>query len=177
MIEIHPTAEVSKDSVIGEGTKIWHQAHVREHCKIGTNCIIGKGAYIDIGVVIGNNVKIQNYSCVYNGTTIEDGVFIGPGVLLINDKLPRSVSLEGKLLRKDDWKAGKTLVKKNASIGAGAVVLPEITIGEYAMVGAGAVVTKNVPDHGLVIGNPGVLKGTVCKCGKMSETKECEVCK
>lgn len=166
-VYVHPTAEVHKESEIGNGTKIWHQAQVRESCKIGENCIVGKGVYIDFGITIGNNVKIQNYSNIYHGSEIQDDVFIGPGVMLLNDKLPRSVSNSGVLKNENDWKTEKVLIKKGASLGARSVILPGVTIGEYAMVGAGAVVTKNVPDNGLVVGNPAVLKGSVDKNGKV----------
>lgn len=166
---IHPSAEVSPQAQIGEGTRIWHQAQVREGTRIGDNCIIGKGVYVDFDVVIGNNVKIQNNASVYHGVTIEDGVFIGPHACLLNDKIPRAISPSGELKGDADWEAGKILIKYGASIGAGAVLLPDVTIGRFAMVGAGAVVTKDVVDHGLVVGNPARLVGYVCKCGRRLE--------
>ena len=180
---IHPSAEVSPEAQIGEGTNIWHQAQVREGARIGRNCIIGKGVYIDFDVVIGDNVKIQNYASIYHGVTIEDGVFIGPYACLTNDKIPRAITPDGGLKSDADWEVGKIRVKYGASIGAGAVILPNVTIGRFAMVGAGAVVTKDVPDHGLVMGNPARLVGYVCKCGRRLKAKEgrkalmwCEVC-
>jgi len=154
---IHSTADVSEDADIGDGTKIWNHAQVRENAKIGSNCIISKNVYIDTGVKIGNNVKIQNNVNVYNGVTIEDDVFLGPSMTFTNDKNPRAVN--------HDWKITETFVKKGASIGANATIVCGITIGEYAMVGAGAVVTKDVPQHVLVVGNPAKAIGYVCICG------------
>jgi acetyltransferase-like isoleucine patch superfamily enzyme len=182
---IHPSAEVSPEAQIGEGTKIWHQAQVREGAKVGRNCIIGKGVYIDFDVVIGDNVKIQNYASIYHGATIEDGVFIGPYACLTNDKIPRAITPDGKLKGDADWEVRKILVKYGASVGAGAVILPNVVIGCFAMVGAGAVVTRDVPDHGLVVGNPARLVGYVCKCGRKLVEREggrgervlwCQVC-
>lgn len=164
-VQIHPTAEVSPQAHIGAGTKIWHQAQVREGARIGQSCIIGKGVYIDFDVVIGNRVKIQNGASIYHGATIEDGVFIGPHACLANDKFPRAITPEGQLKRDTDWEVGKILIQYGASIGAGAIILPGVTVGRFAMVGAGAVVTKDVIAHGLVIGNPARLVGFVCQCG------------
>ncbi len=164
---IHPTAEVSPQAIVEPGVKIWHQAQVRERATIGANCIIGKGAYIDFAVSIGANSKIQNGVYVYHGVTIEEGVFLGPGVILTNDRLPRAITPDGVQKNDADWQVDAILVKRGASLGARAVVLPGVTIGEYAMVGAGAVVTRNVPAHGLVYGNPARLHGYVCQCGTM----------
>lgn len=161
----HQTAEVSEKAKIGKNTAVWRHAHIRENAVIGNNCVIGKNVYVDFGVKIGNNVKIQNNSSVYHGVKIEDGVFIGPHVCLTNDKTPRAVNTDGTLKGSQDWKVSEILVKEGASIGAGAVILPGVKIGKYAMVGAGSVVTKDVPDYGLVYGNPAQLKGNVCKCG------------
>jgi acetyltransferase-like isoleucine patch superfamily enzyme len=155
---IHPTAIVDKTAKIGQGTKIWHFAHVRENAKIGKNCVFGHAVYVDRNVKIGNCVKLENRANVYDGVTIEDDVFIGPHVTFTNDLYPRSFSV--------DWKIVPTLVKKGASIGAGSVVVCGVTLGEYAMVGAGSVVTKNVPAHALVFGNPSRIRGFVCVCGR-----------
>jgi UDP-2-acetamido-3-amino-2,3-dideoxy-glucuronate N-acetyltransferase len=163
---IHPTAEVSPHTEIGAGTRIWHHAQVREGARLGSDCIVGKGAYIDFEVEIGNHVKIQNYALVYHGATVEDGVFIGPHACLTNDKGPRAVTPSGALKRADDWQVGCIVVRCGASVGAGAIVLPGVTIGRFAMVGAGAVVTDNVPDFGLVLGQPARLIGYVCRCGQ-----------
>jgi|SRR3989338_7375243 len=161
----HPTAEISPGSKIGKNTKIWHYSQIRQGVSIGKNCILGKAVYVDFDVRIGNNVKIQNRASVYHGTTIEDGVFIGPHVIFTNDKNPRAIDQKGKLKTDNDWKVGKTLVKNGASIGAGSIILPDITIGKYALIGAGSVVTKNIPDYALVYGNPARVHGKVDKSG------------
>ncbi|MBC7250673.1 MAG: N-acetyltransferase [Anaerolineae bacterium] len=169
---IHPTAHISPQAHIGEGTKIWHQVQVREGVTLGRHCIIGKGVYIDFNVTIGDNVKIQNGACVYHGVTLEDGVFVGPGVILTNDKLPRAINPDGTLKSDADWKVSPILVKRGASLGAGAVILPGVTIGQFAMIAAGAVVTHDVPDYGLVMGNPARLRGFVCPCGRRLQEAE-----
>jgi len=178
---IHPTADVSPLAVIGPGTRIWHQVQVRERACIGENCIVGKGVYIDFDVSIGSNVKIQNGVYVYHGVTIEDGVFLGPGVILTNDKFPRAINPDGSLKADADWEVSPILIRRGASIGASAVVLPGVTVGEFAMVGSGAVVTRDVPAHGLIYGNPACLHGYVCRCGRPLAEREnnqwkCEVC-
>lgn len=166
---IHPSADVSTSAQVGAGTLIWHRAHVREHAKIGANCIIGKDVYIDYGVQIGNNVKVQNSALLYHGVCIEDGVFLGPQVCLTNDRNPRAVTLNGELKTADDWTVGRTVIKYGASLGAGAIVMAGLVIGRFAMVGAGAVVTHDVPDYGMVMGVPARLTGFVCACGKPLE--------
>jgi acetyltransferase-like isoleucine patch superfamily enzyme len=165
-VRIHPSAEVSEQAQIGEGTSIWHQCQVREGARIGRNCILSKGVYIDANVELGNNVKVQNYVSIYDGVTIEDGVFCGPHCVFTNDKQPRAINPDGELKRSDDWALGETRVKNGASIGANAVIVCGVTIGAWAMVGAGSVVTQDVPDHGLVWGNPARLRGFVCPCGE-----------
>lgn len=169
---IHPTADVSDDASIGESTSIWHQAQVREDAQLGQNCIVGKGVYIDAGVVIGNNVKIQNYVSVFHGVTIEDGVFIGPHVCFTNDLIPRAINPDGTLKAVDDWILIKTFVRRGAAIGANATIRCGITIGEWALIGAGSVITQDIPDHGLAWGNPARLRGFVCHCGARLEKKE-----
>jgi acetyltransferase-like isoleucine patch superfamily enzyme len=164
-VNIHPTADVSPLATIGEGTRIWHQAQVRERARIGRSCIIGKGVYIDFDVVIGDRVKIQNGVSIYHGATIEDGVFVGPHACLTNDKLPRAIAPDGELKGDADWEVGKILVQYGASIGAGAIIVPGVTVGRFAMVGAGAVVTRDVAAHALVVGNPARPVGFVCMCG------------
>jgi len=162
---IHPTAEVEEGAQIGEGTRIWHHAHVRSGSKIGANCILGYGVYVDAGVHIGNNCKLQNRVSVYHGVTIENGVFVGPHVTFTNDKHPRAIRSDGSLSTDDDWTVSPILVRSGASIGAGAVILPGVTLGRWCLVGAGAVVSRDVPDHGLVTGNPARLTGYACSCG------------
>jgi UDP-2-acetamido-3-amino-2,3-dideoxy-glucuronate N-acetyltransferase len=182
---VHPTAEVSPEAHIGAGTRIWRQAHVREHAQIGESCNIGKGVYIDAHVHIGSNVKIQNHVSVFEGVTLEDGVFVGPHVCFTNDMLPRAITPDGKLKIADDWEITPTLVKYGASIGAGSIIICGITIGEFALVGAGAVVTRDVAPHALVFGNPARQHGYVCRCARrLSDVFEqngrligtCEVC-
>lgn len=167
MSNFHETADISKKARVGKNTLIWHQAQVREDAKIGANCIIGKGVYIDKGVIIGNNCKIQNYSCIYHESILEDGIFIGPHVCLTNDRLPRAISPNGKLKSEKDWKIGKIIVHNGASVGTGTIVITNVEIGEFAMIGAGSVVTKDVPAQALVYGTPAEIKGYVCKCGEI----------
>jgi UDP-2-acetamido-3-amino-2,3-dideoxy-glucuronate N-acetyltransferase len=164
-IRIHPTADVSPGAEIGEGTSVWHQAQIREGARLGSRCIIGKGAYIDSGVTLGENVKVQNYVSIYHGVTIEDGVFCGPHCVFTNDKRPRAVNPDGTIKSADDWQVAPTLVREGAAIGANATIVCGVTIGRWAMVGAGSVVTRDVPDYGLVLGNPSRLRGFVCPCG------------
>ncbi|MBI4758454.1 MAG: N-acetyltransferase [Chloroflexi bacterium] len=163
---IHPTAFVSSEAQIGPGIRVWHHCQVRERAVVGANCILGKGVYVDAGVIIGNNVKVQNGASLYRGVTLEDGVFIGPHACLTNDCYPRAITPQGRLKTDKDWEAGLILVKYGASIGAGAIILPNVTIGRFAMVGAGSVVTHDVPDHGLALGVPARLVGHVCSCGR-----------
>jgi acetyltransferase-like isoleucine patch superfamily enzyme len=163
---IHPTADVSPQAAIGNGTRIWHYVQIREGVTIGTTCIIGKDAYIDAGVQIGNNVKIQNSSLIYHGVTIADGVFVGPRVCFTNDLYPRAIRPDGTLKDTTDWELAHTQVAYGASIGAAAVIVAGVTIGKFAMVAAGAVVTRSVPNYGLVMGVPAHLAGYVCPCGR-----------
>jgi acetyltransferase-like isoleucine patch superfamily enzyme len=165
-VTIHPSADVSDDAQIGPGTRIWHQVQVREGAVIGSECILGKGAYVDLNVSIGNRCKLQNSVFVFHGFNLEDGVFLGPGVMLLNDKNPRAINADGSLKSDSDWTASAADVRHGAAVGGGAVVLPGVSIGRFAMVGAGAVVTRQVPDHGIVVGNPARLKGFACVCGK-----------
>ncbi|MDO9086867.1 MAG: acyltransferase [Anaerolineaceae bacterium] len=165
-IRIHASAEVSDKSIIGDGTSIWHHSQIRENATIGKNCIIGKGVYIDTGVVIGDNVKIQNYVSVYHGVTLENGVFIGPHVCFTNDLKPRAINPDGTFKSADDWVLSRTTIKKGAALGANSTIRCGVTIGEWAMVGSGSVITRDVPDFGLVFGNPARLRGYVCPCGE-----------
>lgn len=166
---IHETAEVSDSAIIGNGTKIWNQAQIRNNTELGENCVISKNVYIDEHVKIGNRVKIQNNVNVYHGVIIEDDVFLGPSMTFTNDMFPRAFNT--------NWKITETLVKKGASIGANATIRCGITIGEYATIGAGSVVTKDVPSQALFVGNPAHQIGWVCKCGfKLDENGTCTAC-
>lgn len=165
-IRLHPTAEVSERAIIGDGTSIWHQCQVREDVRIGENCVLGRGVYVDAGVQIGSNVKIQNYVSVYHGVTLQDGVFVGPHVCFTNDLRPRAINADGSLKAADDWVLTTTLVKRGAALGANSTIVCGITIGEWAMIGSGSVVSHDVPDYGLVFGNPARLRGFVCPCGE-----------
>ncbi len=168
-VRIHPTAEVADSAQIGEGTSIWHQCQIRPDAQIGRNCIFGKGVYVDFGVRIGDNVKVQNYVSIYHGVEIEDGVFIGPHVCFTNDNLPRAINPDGTLKSADDWVLGRILIQRGAALGANSTILPKVVIGEWAMVGSGSVVSKDVPAYGLVYGNPARLHGFVCPCGHRLE--------
>ncbi|WP_411822943.1 DapH/DapD/GlmU-related protein [Leptospira sp. 'Mane'] len=154
---IHPTAEVSPDAIIGEGTKIWHFAHVREGANIGKNCILSKDVYIDKNVTLGDRVKIQNGVSLYQGITLEDDVFVGPHSTFTNDLRPRAFS--------EHWEVVPTLLKKGSSVGANATILCGVILGEYSLVGAGTVVTSNTLPYGLYVGSPARLKTFVGKSG------------
>lgn len=171
-VRIHPTADVSEQAEIGEGTSIWHQSQVREGARIGRDCILSKGVYVDTNVTLGNNVKVQNYVSIYHGVTLEEGVFCGPHCVFTNDKRPRAINADGTLKAADDWELGETLVKKGAAIGANAVIVCGVTVGAWAMIGAGSVVTRDVPNYGLVYGNPARLMGFACPCGTHLEAGE-----
>jgi len=163
---IHPTAEVSPHAVVGAGTSLWNQVQVRAGARIGSDCNIGKNVYVDADVTIGSHVKIQNNVSVFHGVTIEDGVFVGPHVCFTNDMQPRAITPEGAVKGQEDWQVGTTFVRYGASIGAGSIILPNSTIGRFAMIGAGSVVTRPVPDYALVYGNPARQHGYVCRCGQ-----------
>ncbi len=164
------TAVVEEGAEIGEGTRIWHHAHVRKNSKIGANCNIGKNCYIDEGAVIGSGVKIQNNVSVYHGVTIEDDVFVGPSAVFTNDRYPRAFI--------PDWKVSETLIRRGASIGANASVVCGHTVGEYAMIGTGSVVAKDVPAYALMVGNPARQIGWVCACGyRLNEECVCPACR
>lgn len=171
MIRIHPTADVSPRAQIADGAQIWHQAQVREGASIGRNCIVGKGVYVDFDVQIGDNCKLQNGAFLYHGATLEDGVFVGPGAILTNDRQPRAINPDGSLKAADDWQVGPILIGYGASIGAGCIVLPGVVVGRFAMAAAGAIVTRDVPPHGLAIGAPARLAGYVCSCGARLATE------
>lgn len=177
---IHPSADVAESAQIGAESKIWHLVQIRPEAVVGRECIIGRGVYIDSHVQIGDRVKVQNYVSIYDGVTIEDGVFVGPHVVFTNDKLPRAINPDGTLKASTDWQISFTRICIGASLGANSTIVCGVTVGRWAMVGAGSVVTKNVPDFGLVVGNPARLIGHVCKCGQRllagidPQTYECQ---
>ena len=156
-IYIDPSAHVNSEAKIGAGTKVWINTQIRENTSIGNNCILSKDVYIDAGVTIGNGCKIQNSVSIYQGVTIENEVFVGPNVCFTNDKVPRAFN--------SDWKITETLVKNGASLGANATIVCGITLGEYSMVAAGSVVTKDVPPYSLVVGNPARVVAKIDKAG------------
>lgn len=151
---IAPTADVDPRATVGAGTKVWHLAQVREDARVGQDCIIGRGAYVGPGVVVGDRCKIQNHALVYEPAVLEDGAFVGPAAVFTNDYFPRAVNPDGTLKSADDWHAVGVTVREGASVGARAVCVAPVTIGRWALVAAGAVVTADVPDHALVAGVP-----------------------
>lgn len=156
----HPTAIVDPGATIGEGTKIWHFAHVSPGAVIGTRCIFGQNTMVADGVTIGSNVKVQNNVAIYTGTVIEDDVFLGPSCVLTNVTNPRSQVKRHSLYE-------KTLIKRGTTVGANATIVCGITLGRYAFIAAGAVVAKDVPDYGLIVGVPGRLKGWMSRHGHL----------
>ncbi|UZX03903.1 N-acetyltransferase [Arthrobacter sp. CDRTa11] len=165
VIEVADNADVSAEAVIGEGSKIWHLAQIRDGAQLGVNCVVGRGAYIGTGVTMGDNCKVQNYALVYEPAELEDGVFIGPAVVLTNDTYPRAITPDGVLKSAHDWVPVGVSIKRGASIGARAVCVAPVTIGRWATVAAGAVVTKDVPDFALMAGVPAKRLGWVGKAG------------
>ena len=155
---VHSSSYIDEPCEIGPGTKIWHFSHIMQNCRIGENCNIGQNVVISPYVTVGSRVKIQNNVSVYTGVICEDDVFIGPSCVFTNVINPRSF-----IERKDAFH--RTLVQRGATIGANATVVCGVIIGRFAFIGAGAVVTRNVPDFALYLGNPAVVKGFVCKCG------------
>jgi UDP-2-acetamido-3-amino-2,3-dideoxy-glucuronate N-acetyltransferase len=155
---VHESSYVDEGCSIGEGTRIWHFSHVMPRARIGCRCNIGQNVVVSPDVVIGDNVKIQNNVSVYTGVVLEDDVFCGPSMVFTNVVNPRS-----HVSRKDEYRP--TIVRRGATLGANSTVVCGHTIGRYAFVGAGAVVTKDVPDYALVVGNPGRIVGWVCECG------------
>jgi len=163
---ISDDAQVAGDVTIGDGTQVWNLVQIRERAEIGVECVIGRGAYIGIGVRVGDRCKIQNNALVYDPAVIGDGVFIGPGAILTNDRLPRAISPSGELKRVDDWDPVGVTIETGASIGAGAVCVAPVRIGAWAMVAAGSVVVRDIPDHALVAGNPARQIGWVGRDGR-----------
>jgi UDP-2-acetamido-3-amino-2,3-dideoxy-glucuronate N-acetyltransferase len=155
---VHESSYLDEGAQIGSGTKIWHFCHVMGKAKIGRGCNIGQNVFIAAEVVVGDNVKIQNNVSLYTGVTVEDDVFLGPSMVLTNVINPRS-----HVSRKDEYQT--TLIKRGASVGANATIVCGTTLGRYCFVGAGAVVTRDVPDFALVYGNPARIRGWMCQCG------------
>jgi UDP-2-acetamido-3-amino-2,3-dideoxy-glucuronate N-acetyltransferase len=153
-VRIVPSADVDERAEIGDGSSVWHLAQVREHAVLGRNCVVGRGAYVGPGVRMGDNCKLQNYALVYEPAVLEDGVFVGPAVVFTNDHYPRAVAPDGSLKRGDDWEPVGVRLRQGASIGARSVCVAPVTIGRWALVAAGSVVVKDVPDFALVAGVP-----------------------
>ena len=164
-VRIIDTADVSPEATLGDGSSIWHLAQVREGAVLGENCIVGRGAYIGTGVVMGRNCKVQNYALVYEPARLEDGVFVGPAAVFTNDHYPRSVAPDGSIKGGDDWEAVGVTCREGSSIGARAVCVAPVTIGRWALVAAGSVVIKDVPDFALVAGVPARRIGWVGRSG------------
>lgn len=155
---VHESSFIDQGARIGEGTKIWHFCHVMGSAEIGVGCNIGQNVFVGEGVIIGNNVKIQNNVSLYNGVIVEDDVFLGPSMVLTNVINPRS-----HVSRKDEYRS--TLIKRGASVGANATIICGVTLGSYCFIGAGSVVTRDVPDYALTYGNPARIHGWMCQCG------------
>lgn len=156
---VHPTAVVDEPAEIGKGTQIWHYSHIMSGAHVGPDCMIGQNVFIASGAVLGSRIKVQNNVSIYDGVILEDDVFCGPSMVFTNVINPRSF-----LSRKKEFR--RTLVKRGATIGANATIVCGYTIGSYAFIGAGTVVTRDIPDYALVYGNPGKIQGWVCQCAE-----------
>lgn len=172
-VRVHPSAWIGENADVGEGTSIWQNCVIMDGAIIGKNCMLGANAFVENGVFLGNGVKVKNNIALYTGVRCEDDVFLGTNCVFTNVKNPRSF-----ISRKSEFK--ETIVKKGATVGANTTIICGNTIGRYAFVGAGAVITRDVPDYGLVMGNPSRLRGYVCKCGNRLAQNEreyiCSVC-
>ncbi|MDY0288973.1 MAG: DapH/DapD/GlmU-related protein [Sphaerochaeta sp.] len=168
---VHPSSFVDDNVIIGEGTKVWHFCHIQKGASIGKNCSLGQNVNISNNVIVGDGCKIQNNVSLYEGVVLEDHVFCGPSCVFTNDLTPRAKYPKGP--------AGyrKTLVKEGASIGANATIVCGVSIGRWALIGSGAVVTKDVSDHALMVGVPAIQKGWACECGSvLDESLKCKAC-
>ena len=159
------SADVDPTATVGDGSSVWHLAQVRDGARLGEECIVGRGAYIGSGVRVGARCKIQNYALIYEPATLEDGVFVGPAVVLTNDTFPRAVNPDGSLKSASDWEATGVTLRTGAAVGARAVCVAPVTVGRWATVAAGAVVTRDVPDFALVAGVPARRIGWVGRAG------------
>ncbi|KQW47810.1 acetylglucosamine-1-phosphate uridylyltransferase [Nocardioides sp. Root1257] len=168
-VKILGSADVDQGAVIGDGSSVWHLAQVREGASLGRDCVIGRGAYIGTGVRMGDSCKVQNYALVYEPAELGDGVFIGPAVVLTNDTYPRAVNPDGSVKSAADWEPVGVVIGDGASIGARSVCVAPVRIGAWALVAAGSVVTKDVPDHALVAGVPARQIGWVGRTGRRLE--------
>ena len=164
-VRVHPSADVATDAVVGAGSTIWHLAQVREGARIGQDCSVGRGAYVGPGVELGPGCKLQNYALVYEPAILAGGVFVGPAAVLTNDRYPRAVTPQGEPKGAQDWSPVGVTVHFGAAIGARAVCIAPVTIGRWALVAAGSVVTRNVPAFALVAGNPASQVGWVGRAG------------
>lgn len=172
---IHETAIVERGALIGSETKVWHHTHVCSDAIVGSGCTLGKNVYVAGGARIGDRVKVQNNVSIYDGVVLEDETFVGPSAVFTNDLHPRAFG---------DWELVSTIVRRGASIGANATIICGVEVGEYALVGAGAVLTRSLDAHELVVGNPARRLGWACRCGRLASRAEerpsdlrCEVCR
>jgi UDP-2-acetamido-3-amino-2,3-dideoxy-glucuronate N-acetyltransferase len=165
LMDISITADIDPTAEIGPGTMVWHLSQIREYATVGPNCILGRGSYVGPGVILGKNCKVQNFALIYEPALLEDGVFVGPAAVLTNDRYPRAITIDGVRKSAEDWVLVGVTIRTGASIGARAVCVAPITIGRWATIAAGSVVTKDVPDFALMVGTPAKRVGWVGRSG------------